>query len=161
MSDHEPKLNVPQFRGQNILNHKSRSYTCLIIGGGIILLVIFILLFMQTGHKTVASAALDNYKVKLVYNITWDNYCLNPKLEVTNLKNHTKTEIQAHSYKGPCGHNHSSSFWMYESDFNHDGHKDFAVISVYDANNDNDRPAYTEFIYTPSAPAAMPFVQQE
>lgn len=147
------------FKGENVLRPQPRFKIIVLVLAGIILLGL-ILLFMQTGHKTLGMATFDNYKVKLVYQVTWDNYCLKPQLEVTSLKDNSRTAIPARSYEGPCGQDHSASFWMYADDFNHDGHKDFAILSVYDQSGNTGGPAYSEFIYTPSAPASLPFVQQ-
>lgn len=153
---------MKKFRGQNVLDHRSNPNVPLRIFVSILALVCLGLLFVHFMPQPGATVTVDNYKVKLVYETTWDNYCLNPRLEVTNLSNHSRTNVLAHSYQGPCGHNHPASFWMKTGDFNHDGHKDFAVLSAYDVSappNSSDLP-YTQFIYTPSAGGAMPFVQQ-
>jgi len=152
---------MKKYNGQNIHESKSRLNTQLIFFASIIVLVIIILLLFQTGRKTVASVTFNNYKVKLLYKITWDNYCQDPTLEITNLKDHSHNTIKSNSYQGPCGHDHPSSFWLRTGDFNQDGHRDFSILSVYDISGKTGNPAYTEFIYTPSAPTSMPFIQQQ
>lgn len=80
-------------------------------------------------------------------------------LEVRNLKEDSLHVTQPPSYEGPCGHNHPSSFWLYTDDFNHDGHKDFGLISVYDVTGKTGEPAYVKYIYSPGASTTMPFAQ--
>jgi len=146
-----------KFKGQNVLNHRATLNVPLIVCLSILLLAGLALLFaygLQNAHQTVATTTINGYEVKLVYKVSWDNYCLAPKLQIISLQNHSKTVFQSKSYEGPCGHNHPQSFWMRTGDFNHDGHTDFSVLSGYGG---SDKLEYIQFIYNPTT---MPFVRQ-
>ena len=106
-------------------------------------------------HETVASVEVNNLKVSLVYNVTWDNYCLKPRLDVVNEQTGKYSEIptsELHGYEGPCGHNHPISYWIQTGDYNNDGRTDVAVRSGYAT-----KANYTRFLYNSSVTDAAHF----